>query len=206
MTRIVDRGAIVAAYVGIGMAVTIAISFLLVIPIEPIYWLLALPAGLLIGYYANQRSDRRAGPWGRIVANALVAGLATALTLAAFIFVVKALFFFGDNGYPDFNRLDAATRQPIPPYCDNGGGCVYARYVAQGNGPEFAAAGITDASRFTTFYWGQQASAAGTVLVRTLVGALGGGALYGLFRPKPVRTPAGAIGGTGAEPGPSQVG
>jgi hypothetical protein len=36
VTRIVDRGAIVGAYVGIGMAVTIAISFLLVIPIEPI--------------------------------------------------------------------------------------------------------------------------------------------------------------------------
>ena len=56
-------GAITAAYVGIGMAVTIAVSFLLVIPIEPIIWLLALPSGLLIGYYANQRSDRRAGPW-----------------------------------------------------------------------------------------------------------------------------------------------
>ena len=45
MTRIVDRGAINAAYVGIGMALTIAVSFLLVIPIEPIYWLLALPGG-----------------------------------------------------------------------------------------------------------------------------------------------------------------
>ena len=33
MSRFVDRGAITAAYVGIGMAVTIAISFLLVIPI-----------------------------------------------------------------------------------------------------------------------------------------------------------------------------
>ena len=62
MSRVIDRGAIVAAYVGIGMAATEAISFLLVIPIEPIYWLLALPSGLLIGYYANQRSDRRAGP------------------------------------------------------------------------------------------------------------------------------------------------
>ena len=61
MTRFVDRGAITAAYVGIGMAVTVAISFLLIIPIEPVVWLLALPAGLLIGYYANQRSDRRAG-------------------------------------------------------------------------------------------------------------------------------------------------
>ena len=42
MSRIVDRGAITAAYVGIGMAITIGVSFLLVIPIEPIYWLLAL--------------------------------------------------------------------------------------------------------------------------------------------------------------------
>ena len=58
MTRIVERGAIVAAYVGIGMAITIAVSFLLVIPIEPIYWLLVVPAGLLIGYYANARSNR----------------------------------------------------------------------------------------------------------------------------------------------------
>ena len=36
MSRFFDRGAITAAYVGIGMAVTMAISFLLVIPIEPI--------------------------------------------------------------------------------------------------------------------------------------------------------------------------
>jgi hypothetical protein len=48
VTRFVDRGAIVAAYVGIGMAATNAISFLLVIPIEPVYWLLTGPAGLLI--------------------------------------------------------------------------------------------------------------------------------------------------------------
>ena len=46
MTRVIDRGAITAAYVGIGMAATIAVSFLLVIPIEPVYLFLALPAGL----------------------------------------------------------------------------------------------------------------------------------------------------------------
>ena len=63
VTRWVDRGAIYAGWVGVGMAVTIAVSFLLVIPIEPILWLLALPAGLIIGYYANARSDRQAGPW-----------------------------------------------------------------------------------------------------------------------------------------------
>jgi hypothetical protein len=191
VTRFIDRGAITAGYVGIGMAVTIALSFLLVIPIEPIYWLLALPAGLLIGYYANQRSDRRAGPWSRIIANAGYAGLATALTMAAFLLVVKALFFFGDGGYPDFNRIDAKTRQPVPPSCQSGAGCVYARYLLVGDGPQLAAAGITDAPTFTTFYWGQQAASTGTVLVLTLVGGLGGGVLYGVFRPKgasPART------------------
>ena len=187
MTRIVDRGAIAAAYVGIGMAATIGLSFLLVIPIEPIYWLLAVPAGLLIGYYANQRSDRRSGPWSRIVANAAFAGLLTALTMAAFLLVVKALFFLGDGGYPDFNRIDAKTRQPVPPYCDSGAGCVYARYLAIGDGPQLAAAGITDAATFTTFYWGQQAASSGTVLVFTLLGGIGGGVLYGTFRPKPAR-------------------
>ena len=77
MSRLVDRGAITAAYVGIGMAVTIVVSFMLFIPIEWIIWLLALPSGLLIGYYANQRSDRRAGPWGRILVNGLFAGFVT---------------------------------------------------------------------------------------------------------------------------------
>lgn len=184
MTRIIDRGAITAGYVGIGMAVTIALSFLLVIPIEPIYWLLALPAGLLIGYYANQRSDRRAGPWPRIIANAAYAGLATALTMAAFLVVVKALFFFGDGGYPDFNRIDAQTHQPVAPFCQSGAGCVYARYVRIGDGPQLAAAGITDAATFTTFYWTQQAASTGTVLLLTLGGGIGGGLLYGVFRPK----------------------
>jgi hypothetical protein len=185
VTRYVDRGAEVAAGVGIGMALTIAASFLLVIPIEPIYWLLALPAGLLIGYYANQRSDRRDGPWSRIAANASVAGVATALTMAALLLVIKVLFFFGDTGYPDFNRIDPKSHQPVPPFCDNGAGCVYARYVANGSGPELTAAGITNADAFTGFYWRQQLSGAGTVLVLTLGGALVGGALYGAVRPKP---------------------
>ena len=62
MTRFVDAGAVLAGWVGLGMALTVGVSFLLVIPIEPAYWYLAIPGGLLIGYYANQRSDRRAGP------------------------------------------------------------------------------------------------------------------------------------------------
>jgi hypothetical protein len=195
VTRVVDRGAIVAAYVGIGMAVTIAISFLLVIPIEPIYWLLSVPAGLLIGYYANQRSDRRTGPWSRIAANAAFAGLVTGLTMAAFLLAVKALFFFGDSGYPDFNRVDPKTHAVVPPTCESGAGCVYARYVLIGDGPQLAAAGITDAPSFTSFYWGQQVSSSGTVLILTLLGGLGGGVLYGTFRPKPAPTTSSIVPG-----------
>ena len=180
MTRLVDRGAIVAAYVGIGMPVTIAISFLLVIPIEPIYWLLAVPAGLLIGYYANQRSDRRSGPWSRIVGNAAYAGLVTGVTMAALLLAVKALFFFADNGYRPTELGGSLT-------CSGGADCVYERYRA-GSSAELAAAGISDAGSFTTFYWGQQLSSAGTVLVLTLLGGVGGGALYGAFRPKADRS------------------
>ena len=185
MTRIVDRGAINAAYVGIGMALTIAVSFLLVIPIEPIYWLLALPAGLLIGYYANQRSDRRAGPWSRILANALLAGVATGLTLAVLLLVVKALFFFGDNGFPDYNRADPETGQPVPPNCDPGANCVYSRYLAAGRGPDFESIGVTDTASFSSFYWNQQFATAAFLVLLTTAGGVGGGALYGVFRPKP---------------------
>jgi hypothetical protein len=177
VTRIVDRGAITAAYVGIGMAVTVGVSFLLVIPIEPIYWYLMLPAGLLIGYYANQRSDRRLGPWRRIVANALFAGVATGLTAALLLVAVKALFFFADNGFRDPGQGGSLS-------CQAGADCVYRRYLDQGRGPDLAAAGITDADSFARFYWSQQLQTAEALVLLTTVGGLGGGLLYGMFRPK----------------------
>ena len=191
MTRLVDRGAITAAYVGIGMAVTIGVSFLLVIPIEPITWLLALPAGLLIGYYANQRSDRRKGPWSRIVVNAVFAGVITGLTLAALLLGVKALFFFADNGYPDFNRVDPKSGQALAPFCESGAACVYARYVANGSGQALASAGVTSVDDFTRLYWTQQFSTAGTLIALTTIGGLLGGLAYGATRPKPgsIRSP-----------------
>jgi hypothetical protein len=174
VTRIVDRGAVVAAYVGIGMAVTIAISFLLVIPIEPIVWYLALPGGLLIGYYANVRSDRRAGPWGRILANGLFAGVVTGITLAVLLLGVKALFFAADNGY-----RDESAGGPLD--CSPGAGCVYERYLVEGRGADLEAAGVTDVASFTTFYWNQQLAAAGLLVVLSSGGGVGGAALYGLF-------------------------
>jgi hypothetical protein len=191
VTRIVDRGAIVAAYVGIGMAITIAVSFLLVIPIEPIYWLLVVPAGLTIGYYANARSSRFEGPWSRILANGLFAGFVTGLTLAVLLLGVKALFFFADSGYPDFNRVDA-DGNPIPPFCDSGANCVYSRYLADGRGDALAAQGVTDDASFTAFYWNQQLATAGLLVVLTSGAGLGGALLYGVARPRPAAATAGA--------------
>jgi len=179
VTRVVDRGAIAAAWVGIGVAVTIGVSFLLVIPIEPIYWLLTLPAGLLIGFYANQRSDRRAGPWPRIVANALFATALTGATMALLLLGVKALFFSADNGYRDPGLGGQISCQP-------GAECVYQRYLDAGRGPDLEAAGVTDAASFSSFYWSQQLATAGLLFGVTTAGGLGGAVLYMLFRPKPI--------------------
>jgi len=195
VSRFVDRGAITAAYVGIGMAVTVAISFLLIIPIEPIVWLLSLPTGLLIGYYANQRSNRRAGPWGRILMNGVFAALVTGLTAAVLLLGVKALFFYADNGY-----RDASAGGPIT--CSPGADCVYRRHVLFEDGAragELEAAGVTDAASFTAIYWSQQFAVAGLLVASATAGGLGGALLYGVFRPKPVpptpgsrETPVGA--------------
>jgi hypothetical protein len=182
MSRFVDKGAIVAAYVGIGMALVIGVSFLLVIPIEPVYWLLAPLSGLLIGYYANTRSERYAGPWSRILVNGTFAGLVTGITLALLLLGVKALFFAADDGY-----RDASLGTPLT--CHTGADCVYARYLDQpGAQAKLEGQGVTDVSSFTAFYWNQQFGTAETLLLITTAGGLGGAFLYGLARPKPRST------------------
>ena len=183
MSRVVDRGAITAAYVGIGMGVTIVASFTLIIPIEWVIWVLAFPSGLLIGYYANQRSDRRLGPWGRILVNGLFAGIVTGLTVAALLLTIKALFFYADNGF-----RDPGLGGPIA--CTPGPDCVYQRYLQAGRGADLVTAGVTDADSFAGFYWQEQFGSAGTIIVLTTLGGLGGAALYGVFRPKPVAASA----------------
>jgi len=181
--RFVDRGAITAAFVGLGVAVVSAISFLLIIPIDPVYWLMSVPAGLLIGYYANVRSGRVRGAWPRILANAAFAGAATGLTLAALLLGVKTLFFYADGGYPDFNRVDPATGSIIPPTCVSGADCVYQRYLVD-QGDALRAAGVTDASSFAKVYWDQQRSTALTLLLATTGGALVGGLVFGVAGPR----------------------
>lgn len=178
MTRIVDRGAIAAAWVGVGMAAVIAISFLLVIPIEIVFLLLGFPAGLLIGYYANARSERSRGPWGRILANGLFAAAVTAVSLALLYLGIKALFFYADDGYRDASLGPRLV-------CASGADCVYARYRDDAElGPRLAAAGVTDVATFTSFYWSEQLSNAGYVTILTLAGGLGGAFAYGVTRPR----------------------
>lgn len=186
MTRIIDRGAITAAWVGVGMAVTIAVSFLLVIPIEFLVIPTALFGGMMIGYYANARSDRRGGPWGRVILNGLFAGLVMGLTLAILYLGVKALFFTADNGF-----RDASSGGPLA--CAPGADCVYQRYLDIGRGAQFEAAGITDVDSFTSFYWGDQLNSAGSFIVLAVGGSLVGGLMYGATnrrRPEDARSPA----------------
>lgn len=175
MTRFVDRGALVAAGVGAGVALVVGVSFLLIIPVEPVVWLMALPAGALIGYYANVRSARQAGPRSRIVLNGLAASTATALTTVLLMIAVKALFFAADGGYPNYNRLDRETGQSVSPFCDPGADCVYHRYL-DAQPADLARAGVTDAASFATYYWAQQLQtielASGLTVAGGVIGAI----------------------------------
>jgi hypothetical protein len=174
-----DRRALPAVFVGIGMALTIGVSFLLVIPIQPVYWLLAIPAGLLIGFYANSRAARGRGEWLPILGNGVVAGVATGVTMAALLLGVRALFFNLDNGY-----RDAAAGGSFS--CTTGADCVYQRY-REAEGETLAAAGITDATSFATYYWAGQWQTAGSLTASaTLFGVLGA-VIYGATRPRTPR-------------------
>jgi hypothetical protein len=177
VSRFFDRGAIVAAWVGVGMAVTIGVSFLLVIPIEAIYTGIIAPgfpvawlAGLTIGYYANSRSERQGGPWGRILANAALAGVATAITFVLVFVAVKGLFFAVDNGY-----RDASSGGPLT--CTSGADCVYQRYVDL-QPDVLEAAGITNVDEFSSFYWTQQLNTSAGLAIATVVAAVAGGAVF----------------------------
>jgi hypothetical protein len=182
MSRFVDRGAIIAAFVGIGMAVTMAIGFLLIIPIEPIYLLLAVPGGMVIGYYANARAARSRGQWRRILPNGLLAGAVTGLSLAVLLLGVKALFFFADTGYPDFNRVDENGAQ-MGQSCQAGADCVYRRYLTA-EPDELAAAGITDAASFAELYWASQLGTARLLVAGTILAAILGAFLFGIAGPR----------------------
>jgi hypothetical protein len=181
VSRFVDRGAVVAAYVGIGMAITMAISFLLVVPIEIAYLILSVLGAVVIGYYANARARRGRGEWRRIVPNSLLAGLVMGISLAILLLGNKALFFFADSGYPDFNRVENGA--PVGETCQTGADCVYHRYLKL-EPQVLADAGVTDAASFSDLYWRQQWSTAQGLVLAATVAALAGGLLFGVAGPR----------------------
>ena len=141
-----DRGAIYAAMIGLGMAVTIAISFGLVIAIQPLVFISAPLAGLTIGWYANHKSMRWRPRW-RLFANAGFAGAFTGLSLALMYVAFRLLFIYADSGY----RPEPMGGQFE---CSNGPECTYVRLIED---PERAQAledeGVTDVDSYTSFVW-----------------------------------------------------
>ena len=102
----------------------------------------------MIGYYANARSRRIRGEWRRIIPNALLAGVVTGISLAALLLATKALFFYADNGYPEFNRVQDGVA--VGETCATGAGCVYRRYLAADADQLAASASPTP---FSNLYW-----------------------------------------------------
>ncbi len=174
--RVLDRGAIYAALVGLGMAVTIAISFELVVAIQALVFISAPFAGLTIGWYANHKSMRWRPRW-RLFSNAAFAGAVTGISLALMYVALRLLFIYADSGYrPETmgGQLDCAT----------GPECTYARFLDDGNEQDLIEEGITDADSFTAAVWRWQGE---TVLMLTLFtfGAALVPAAWRAWRPAP---------------------
>jgi hypothetical protein len=181
VSRFVDRGANVAAIVGIGMALTIAVSFLMVIPIDPAYLVLAPLSGLLIGWYGNQRAEQLRSRPGRVFANAAWSGGITAVTFAVLFLGVKLFFFSLDPGYRDERSGGSFT-------CAAGPTCVYERYqAAQGGAAALTEIGISDVVTFTAWYWDGQMGSARLLIGTTLLASLLGGLLYLPSAPRTAR-------------------
>ena len=189
MSRLVDRGAIFAGWVGVGAAVVVVVAFALILPLQAVVYLLALPTGVLIGWYANTRAARYR-PRARVMLNAAWAGLLSGLAMAVFYVGIRLVFVYGDSGYPDFNRVDPATRQPIPPYCATGPDCTYQRYLAVGREPELRAVGVTDAASFERYIVGEYLTFGGLMIVLS-----GGGAALAATWRAVSRPPASELAG-----------
>ena len=163
----------------------VVIGFELILAVQALVFLLALPVGLLIGWYAVERERRapaaasvaagsaRAVPrigWGRALGSGLVAGLITGLSLAALYVLIRLLFLYLDNGF----------RAGGPAYvCRLGPECGYERALDE---PSLRAAldgaGVNDAAGYTAYFLEGQAVGGASLLVLVLGGALVGAAAH----------------------------
>jgi hypothetical protein len=176
----------VAGLVGIGVGTVVVIGFELILAVQALVFLLALPVGLLIGWYAVEREARApaapgapmpsasgAAPrvgWGRALGSGLVAGLITGLSLAVLYVLIRLLFLYLDNGF----------RAGGPPYvCALGPECGYQRALDE---PSLRAAldeaGVHDVAGYTAYFLEGQALGGATLLVLVIGGALAGAAAH----------------------------
>jgi len=164
--RVLDRGAIYAAMVGLGLAVTIAMSFGLVVAIQALVFISAPIAGITIGWYANHKSLRWRPRW-RLFANASFAGSVTGLSLALMYVALRLLFVFADSGYrPETmgGQIDCAT----------GPECTYVRYSEDDAWrATFEEEGVVDAASYESFVWRTSAQWTLELTLYTLLGAVG---------------------------------
>jgi hypothetical protein len=180
-----SRPGVVAGLVGIGVAMVVVVGFELILAVQAVVFLLALPVGLLIGWYAVERERRTPAPevvdpsaggrasrigWGRALGSGLVAGLITGLSLAVLYVLIRLLFLYLDNGF----------RSGGPPYvCSLGPECGYQRALDE---PLLRAAldeaGIHDAAGYTAYFLEGQALGGATLLVLVMGGALAGAAAH----------------------------
>lgn len=178
MNRFFDKGAIFGGWVGVGMALVLAIAFELIIPVQTLVFVLAPLMGVLIGVYANVRSERWR-PRGRVLANAFYASLVTGLAVALLYIVLRLVFIYGDTGaMPDGTSLA----------CNTGPDCIYARYVEAGQAEELAPLGITDGASLAAAAWRELLIFGGGLVVLTVAGGLVGGVIRG-FSKLPTSSP-----------------
>ena len=183
MSRVVDRGAIVAGWVGVGMASVIVLSFELVVPLQTVVFLMAPLSGLLIGYYANARFHDPSTPWRRILANGAYAGLVTGVALALMYVAVRLLFVYADDGY----RISSQGGQLT---CSTGVDCTYRRYLDDpATAAQLRADGVNDAATFQSYYLRQQLDGSLVLVALVGIGGILGAAGYGASRPRPTTTP-----------------
>lgn len=176
--RVIDAGAVFAGWVGLGMALVLAIAFELIIPVQTLVFLLAPVMGVVIGVYANVRSERWR-PRGRVLANAGYAGAVTGIGMALLYVVIRLVFIYGDTGsLPDGTSLT----------CQTGPDCIYQRYVAVGQADELASLGITDGKSLESAAWRELLVTGSGLVLLTFGGSLAGG-LARTFSRQPTSLP-----------------
>jgi hypothetical protein len=181
VSRVVDSGAIFAGWVGLGMALVLAIAFELIIPVQTLVFLLAPLMGILIGVYANVRAERWR-PRSRVLLNGLYASAVTGIGITLLYLLLRIVFIYGDTGaLPDGTSLS----------CRTGPDCIYQRYVQAGQAEDLAAAGIVDGKSLETAAWRELAVTGSGLVVLTLIGGIVGGAARSFSSPpKSVPLPA----------------